>query len=178
MKLKISLLSKILTLSALPLLFGYTAIAQEGDTTAVVEEEKPAKDKRPIKDPFASGYLINNQTIVIPTAKTLEYIIQHRFGKLNSGIFDLAGLYAPSNIRMGLNFSITDRVLVGIGTTKNNKLQDVNWKFAILRQTRSGNIPVGIVYFGIVALDARSDIFPKLTNRLSYFHQFPFHVLK
>lgn len=164
---KRNLLSKTIAVCVL-LLCAYSATAQ--DTTAVADE-KPTKDKRPVKNTFESGYLLNNQTIKIPTAKTLEFIIQHRFGKLNSKEFDLIGLYAPSNIRIGFNYSITNKILVGIGTTKNNKLQDINWKYAALRQTRSGSIPLSIVYFGDIALDARKDIFPKTTNRLSYFHQ-------
>lgn len=55
-------------------LFTASAIAQEGDTTTVVDE-KLGKDKRPVKDPFESGYLMNTQTIVLPTAKTLEFVI-------------------------------------------------------------------------------------------------------
>lgn len=147
-----------------------TAFAQDEEETATTEEQ-PTKDKRPVKNPFESGYLINSQTILTPSANTLEMVIQHRFGKLFSGTFDMLGLYAPSNIRMGFNYGITDRILVGIGSTKNNKLQDVQWKYAALKQTRSGSIPVSVAYFGNVVLDARSETFPTFTNRLSYFHQ-------
>lgn len=143
--------------------------SQESDTTQA--EEKPKKDNRPVKDPFESGYLINNQTTLVPTAKTLEMVIQHRFGKISSGEFDMAGLYAPSNIRIGFNYAITDRFLVGIGSTKNYKLQDIQYKAAILKQTRSGNIPVSVTYFGNTAFDARKDTTITTTNRLSYFHQ-------
>jgi hypothetical protein len=111
---------------------------------------------------------------VIPTAKTLEFIIQHRFGVLNSGEFDLAGLYAPSNIRIGFNFAFNDRFQLGIGTTKNNKLQDLTWKLVLLKQTRSGSVPLSITYFGDAAIDVRKDLFPEMTNRLSYFHQVMF----
>lgn len=142
--------------------------SQENDSIAA---EKPKKDNRPVKDPFESGYLINNQTTLIPTAKTLEMVIQHRFGKISSGEFDMAGLYAPSNIRIGFNYSITDRILVGIGSTKNYKLQDLQYKAALLKQTRSGSIPVSVTYFGNTAIDVRKDTAISTTNRLSYFHQ-------
>jgi hypothetical protein len=147
-----------------------SAIAQEGDSTAAVQE-KPKVDKRPVKDMFESGYLINNQTAKVPTAKTLEFVIQHRFGLLNSKEFDLGGLYAPSNIRIGFNYTINDRIQLGFGTTKNNKLQDLTWKVALLRQTRSGSMPVSVTYFGDAAIDVRKDAFPQTTNRLSYYHE-------
>ena len=164
---------KVLIMSVLMQLFAFTSFAQNDDTTAVVPDEKPKKDK-PVKDPFECGYLLNNQTIKIPTKNTLEFIIQHRFGKLNSPDFDLLGLYAPSNIRIGFNYTFTDKLQLGIGTTKNNKLQDLSWKYSILSQTRSGSIPLSIVYFGEAAIDVRKDAFPKTTNRLSYFHQLIF----
>jgi hypothetical protein len=147
--------------------------AQQTDSTAVAEE-KPKKDNRPVKNMFESGYLMNNQTAAIPTPNTLEFVIQHRFGLLNSKDFDLGGLYAPSNIRIGFNYSLTKDLLVGIGTTKNNKLQDANVKYAIIKQTRSGSIPLSITYFGDMAIDVRKDAFPKTIDRLSYFNQIIF----
>jgi hypothetical protein len=147
--------------------------AQQADSTAVAEE-KPKKDNRPVKNMFESGYLMNNQTAAIPTPNTLEFVIQHRFGLLNSKDFDLGGLYAPSNIRIGFNYSLTKDLLVGIGTTKNNKLQDANVKYAIIKQTRSGSIPLSITYFGDMAIDVRKDAFPKTIDRLSYFNQIIF----
>ncbi|HQQ93832.1 MAG TPA: DUF5777 family beta-barrel protein [Bacteroidia bacterium] len=147
--------------------------AQGGDSTAA-STEKPAKDKRPVKDMFDGNYLINNQTAVLPNAKTLEFVIQHRFGLLTSEGFDLGGLYAPSNIRIGFNYSITKNLMLGIGTTKNNMLQDLCWKYALIRQTRSGSIPLSITYFGDAAIDVRPDAFPATVDRLSYFHQLIF----
>jgi hypothetical protein len=149
-------------------IFSFAAMAQ--DDSSAVAPQKTSKSK-PVKETFECGYLLNNQTIKIPTKHTLEFIVQHRFGKLNSEDFDLLGLYAPSNIRLGLNFSFTDKLQLGVGTTKNNKLQDINWKYALLRQTKSGSMPVSVTYFGNAAIDVRKDIFPKTTNRLSYFHQ-------
>jgi hypothetical protein len=160
-----------LTVLSVFFIFSYTNSFAQSDSMATPKEEKSGKDKRPVKDPFESGYLLNNQTVKLPTAHTLEFIIQHRFGKLNGEEFDLLGLYAPSNIRMGFNFTLTDKIQLGIGTTKNRKLQDLNWKYAILQQTRSGNIPVSITYFGDIAIDVRKDVYPEITNRLSYFNQ-------
>jgi hypothetical protein len=167
---KPQIIGKIALTIALLLTYSNKSIAQE-DTTATVVVQSPKKDKRPVKDVFESGYLINNQTVKVPTAKTLEMVIQHRFGLLNSKEFDLGGLYAPSNIRIGFNYTLNSRLQLGFGTTKNNKLQDLNWKFAILKQSRSGSIPVCITYFGNAALDARKDVYPKVADKLSYYHE-------
>ncbi|MDI1354506.1 MAG: DUF5777 family beta-barrel protein [bacterium] len=155
-------------------LFCLQATMLNGQNDSAAVSEKPAKDKRPVKDMFESGYLINNQTAIIPTKHTFEFVIQHRFGLLNAEGFDLAGLYAPSNIRIGFNYVFTKNLEIGFGTTKNNKLQDLNWKYALLKQSRSGSMPLSITYYGNAVIDVREDIFPKTVDRLSYFHQLIF----
>lgn len=142
----------------------------------VAQEEPAEKDNRPVRAPFESAYLIDAQTVYIPTAKTLEFVIHHRFGVIENGISDLYGIYAPSNIRLGLNYSITNDLMVGIGTTKFKKMQDIQWKYSILKQTRSNTIPVSVSYFGNLAITAvnKDNLMgddTKFTNRFSYFNQ-------
>lgn len=150
------------------LLFVQFASAQE-------EEAKKEKDK-PVRSPFESGVLIDNQTGVIPTKGTLEMLIQHRFGQMNNGISDLWGIYAPgANIRIGFNYSILDNLAVGYGLTKKNMYSDFNVKYSILEQTRKNTIPVAVTVYANFAIDGRNEnVFGegyKFSNRLSYFSQ-------
>jgi len=137
------------------------------------EEKKP--DTRPVRSPWSCGLLIDNQTTVSPSAKSIQLTIHHRFGNFENGFSDLFGIYAPSNIRFGLNIGITKKLMFGIGSEKNNKMQELLWKYNIIQQTRSGNIPVSISYFGNIVMDARDESFfggnYKFTHRLSYFNQ-------
>jgi hypothetical protein len=139
------------------------------------DEAKKKVDTRTVKSPFECTAVIDNSTIVLPKKNALEMVIQHRFGKLNSEQFDLAGLYAPSNIRIGFNYGITSKIMVGFGTTKNKKIQDLNWKWAPLQQTRSGNIPITVVYYGNVEYDARDPEAFGLeytrSHKVSYFNE-------
>lgn len=134
-----------------------------------------AQDESPVWDVWATEMLIENQTMNTPEKGRLSFIIHHRFGEIES-VSDLFGIYAPSNIRMGLNYGITEKIMVGIGTEKNNKLQDIQWKYRFLTQTAESNkMPVSVAYYGNMAIDAREDeAFGQnyeFTNRLSYFHQ-------
>jgi len=49
-------------------------------------------------------------------------------GKIKD-IKDLFGIYAASNIRLGLNYSLMDDLMIGFGTTKDQKLQDFRVKY-------------------------------------------------
>ena len=127
--------------------------------------------KLPVRSTFETTMLIDNPTIMGPVAKQLQLNIIHRFGLMNKGVTDLFGIYAPSNIRMGLNYGITDKIMVGIGTTSEYKLQDVNWKVALIQQNRSGSVPLSVSYYGNVVIDARSKDDIGL-NRFRNLHRF------
>ena len=122
------------------------AIAQ--DTIPEQPAEKPLA-----KAPFESGYFIADQTVVMPPAKTLEFIIQHDFGTIQDHWSDFWGIWGASNIRLGLSYTITKDLQVGFGTTKNKLLQDLSLKYVLVRQ-RQGGFPLTISVFGNVALNA------------------------
>ena len=150
-------------------------------TPAMSQEETespaPVKEQKPVRTPFNSAVLVDNQTYVVMPKGQFEFMIQHRFGTLKSESFDLFGLYAPSNIRLGLTYGLAKNLQVGIGTTKNNMLQDLNWKYKILTQTRSNSMPFALTYYGNVQYDAREksnfgvDSLYKGTHRLAFFNE-------
>lgn len=137
---------------------------------------------------FNSGILIDAQTSYIPDARTLEFIIQHKFGTLENGKSDLWGIYAPgSNVRLALNYVPVKNLQLGAGITKKNMYTDLNAKYKILQQKTSG-MPLSLTVFGNVAIDGRNEsafgtgkvaeskgenaeYTVKFSDRLSYFSQ-------
>jgi hypothetical protein len=146
------------------------AFAQEEEVTTT---EKP-KDK-PERAAYESSLIIDNNTNVTFVKGTLEVVMQHRFGTVNGGTNDLLGIWAPANIRIALAYSFTDNITLGVGTTKDGRMQDFNAKIALLKQTRSGSIPLNITYFGNMGIDARTkDNFRNVQDRYSFFNQLIF----
>jgi hypothetical protein len=148
-----------------------TLVVNAQDTT------KTQKDNRPVKDIFRNGLIFDQQTVRTALPGALEFVIQHRFGTTKNGIQDLWGIYSSSNVRLGLNYGITSFLTIGVGTTRYYKLQDLNWKVTLLRQTRSGSMPFSLSYYGNMVLDARTkDNFGppetyKYIHRFSFFNQ-------
>lgn len=142
----------------------FFANAQQKDSTKVKEKLERAA--------FESSSLIDNATNVLSQKNTLEVQMSHRFGLINGGTNDMAGFWAPSNIRIGLSYAILDRVTIGYGTTKFNRLQDFNLKVALLRQTRSNTMPLSVSYYGNLTVSAlKKDNFNAIQDRYSYFSQ-------
>ena len=152
-------------------------VAQESTDT-----EKPAKENKPVKEAFESNWIMNNQTMIVPFAHTLEFDICHRFGVVENGFDDLIGMYAPSNIRLGLSFTPIKNLQVGAGITKELMMNDLNIKYNILQQTQSNSIPVFVTYYGNMVIEGGDNNgdqvdsviyrrYPKEADRFSYFNQ-------
>ncbi len=121
---------------------------------------------------FESTTLIDNQSNVVWNKGTLEMVMNHRFGLVN-GTNNMIGIWDPANIRIGLNYAISDRVTVGFATSKDDRLNDFSLKGAILRQGRNntGNL-VSVTYYGDFAVSALPAAnFLHYTDRYSYFNQ-------
>ena len=127
---------------------------QATDTTEVKEKDYP------VSATFENGMLIDAQTVVIPEVKTLEMVIQHKFGTIEKGRSDLWGIYGSANIRLGLNYVPVKNLQIGAGITKNSKageknITDLNAKWSILQQTRKNTIPVSVALYGVVGIDGK-----------------------
>ncbi|MGZ8550351.1 MAG: DUF5777 family beta-barrel protein, partial [Chitinophagaceae bacterium] len=135
-------------------------------------EAQAIKKAKPVKNTFGSAWLMDNQTVMVPIKGTLEFDIQHRFGTVDNGKKDLWGIFAPSNIRLGLAYAPIDKLFLGAGLTKERMQVDLNAKYALLQQTTDNKLPVSVTYFGNVVLDARDKSnFRNSVDRFSYFNQ-------
>ena len=123
-----------------------------GDSTVVVK----VKDK-PVRSPFESGYLIDDQTTVIQNAHTLEAVIQHKFGTIQNGHSDLWGIFAPgANIRLGLDYVLLKNFQIGFGLNNQNMSTDFNAKWTIMQQTRNNTFPLAVALYANMAIDGRN----------------------
>lgn len=141
------------------------------------QEDTPAeKSSKPVRFTFGTSILIDNQTVATPYKGGIELEIHHRFSLIEN-YHNLFGIYGTANTRIGLNYGITDKIMIGLGTTKDYKLQDIQWKYLILQQTQDNSMPVSLSYYGNIVADLRNKTAfgegeYKSIHRLSYFTQF------
>jgi hypothetical protein len=146
--------------------------------TSLFAQEDSLKQvtSKPVRFTFGATTLIDNNTIETIYKGGLELEIRHRFSLIEN-YHNLFGVYGSANTRIGLNYGITDRLMIGIGTTKDYQLQDIQWKYLILRQTEDNSMPVSLSYYGNIVADLQKDdaFGPKESfrqiHRLSYFTQ-------
>ncbi len=82
-------------------------------------------------------------------AGVLDFIILHRFGRINQGASDFFGL-DNANTRIGFDYGITNWLMVGIGRSSYQKEFDGFAKVKILRQTVGDRMPITLSYAGTI----------------------------
>src|ERR1035437_398331 len=119
------------------------------DSTAA-PAEPVVKKKSYVRNTFEGNYLIDNQTVMVPIKGTFEFDIQHRFGTTDQSFTDLFGLFAGATMRLGFSYTPIKDLQVGFGACNDRMQVDGNLKYALLKQTKDGKMPVSITYFGNV----------------------------
>ena len=83
---------------------------------------------------FKSSRVINGHSIEMIAKGNLDFRILHRFGLVNTGLKNMFGL-DQANMRMGLDYGLTNNLTIGIGRSNVNKELDAFLKFRLLRQS-------------------------------------------
>ncbi len=124
---------------------------------------------------FKSTRVLNGQSIERMREKQLDFRISHRFGRINSGAYELWGL-DQSNVHFSLEYGLTDWLMFGVGRGTYEKTFDGFSKVSLLRQSSGArNMPVSLSLYGSMALMAVKFSDPERTNyfssRMSYTYQ-------
>ena len=132
------------------LLFSFQLSAQEDDLLSLLGEEEEVTNFATAA--FKTNRVINLHSIESTAKGVLDVKISHRFGFINTGIYELFGLDNAS-IRIGADYGITNRLTVGLGRSSFEKTYDGFLKFKFLRQSSGKkNMPITAAAFASVAI--------------------------
>lgn len=161
--------------------FSHTAQAQTKDTTKAIDlftdldNESKSTDKNTTdyaSATFKSTRIVNGHSIETIGKNNLDFRISHRFGTLNSGSYNLFGL-DNATMRMGLDYGVTNRLMIGLGRSTVEKELDAFAKYKLLRQsTGKCNMPISVTVLASAmhyTLKSSNDI--DFNNRMSYVAQ-------
>jgi hypothetical protein len=152
-------------------------IGQDIDLQKMLNEDDPKNlsDNKYVEGTFHSTRLINGQSIENLDAGILDFRIAHRFGKISDGLYNLFGLDNAS-MRMGLDYGLTDRLMIGLGRSTFQKQYDGFIKYKILSQSEDDQImPISLSVMSSMMIQTlrwenpnRDNLF---SSRLYYAHQ-------
>ncbi len=135
---------------------------------------------------FNSTRIISGHSVEILPAKTYEMRIEHRFGDIAGaagGFQTMFGFDNVSDMRIALEYGISEKVMVGFGRCKGTgvpyrSLLDGFFKYKLLDQKKS-KVPLSLTVVSGATFTyqkASSDIsgvthFPKVVHRFAYFSE-------
>lgn len=138
-------------------------------------KQESLSEETTVSGTFNGTRIMNGQSIETRQKGVLEFIIQHRFGRINSGWYELFGL-DQSNIRFGLEYSVTNDLAIALGRSSFEKTFDGYVKYKILKQTTGvKSKPISLAFFGSatekILRDYEPDDKPTFEDRLAYTSQ-------
>ncbi len=129
------------------------------DLLDILDSETPKTDNI-VTATFKGTRILNGHSIENRKDKELEFIISHRFGRINLGFDDLFGL-DKSNIRFALEYGVNNNLTAGLGRSSFEKTYDGFLKYSLLKQkTGANSFPFAVSLFGSVAVKTLKDYDP------------------
>ena len=124
---------------------------------------------------FKATRILNGHSIERMTEGEMDVRISHRFGTINSGAYEFFGL-DQAHIHLGVEYGITDWIMVGLGRGTFEKTIDGFTKVSLLRQsTGLKEMPVSLSYMAGIYVNGLKWDDPERDNhfyqRFSYAHQ-------
>jgi len=127
------------------------------DLLDILELEAPVTENI-VSATFKGTRIVNGHSIENRKNKELEFIISHRFGRINTGFEELFGL-DQANIRFALEYGLTDDLTAGLGRSSFEKTYDGYLKYSLLKQKTGANaFPFAVSLFGSIAAKSQKAI--------------------
>ncbi|HEY3371150.1 MAG TPA: DUF5777 family beta-barrel protein [Prolixibacteraceae bacterium] len=179
------------TILILSFFFIFTSLKAQDDLNKMLDDLVPKKARVPVTATFKSPQIINGQSNETMHQHDLLFVVMHRFGDVAGsfgGIKTFYGLDNASDILIGFDYGITNRLSLGVGRTKGapngintsqRQMFYIKPKYRFIRQSTDDRVPVSVTLFGNGAVSfmekpsrATPDAnFQKFSDRLSYVTQ-------
>ena len=154
-------------------IFGHFNTYSQDDDLMGMLKDKPVIEYTSAT--FKTTLVVIGESIENPPNGNLIFNVQHRFGPINSGWYDMWGL-DMANTRLGFQYGINDWIGIGIGRSTLGKELDGNIKVKILRQSKGlKKMPISVSYYGNMAVSTlkwqNPDVDNYFSSRISYVNQ-------
>lgn len=119
---------------------------------AQMQRERVQTDKT-VSDVFWTPTLITQGTTENIASGNLNVTIMHSFGiATERSLQTFFGIDNVRNVRLGLDYGISDRWSIGVGRSSLTNVYDLRSKVALLRQKTTGSVPLNLSIKGDIGL--------------------------
>jgi hypothetical protein len=130
--------------------------------SAIGQMKRERADINKAATTFWTPTLIAQTTTENLQARNLNVTIMHNFGVATTNVVrNFFGLDNVQNVRLGLDYGLTDRWSIGIGRSSQLNVVDLRSKLTVMRQNTDGSHPLSITLkgdLGIVTQENRQPL--------------------
>jgi len=152
-------------------LFCSPIVRAQDDLFSLLEVEDTPQD---VTATFKGTRIINGQSVELPAKGNLQFLIEHRFGTINSGAYELWGL-DQAQMRMSFDYGLTNNTAIGLARNSFQKTFEASIKSRLVRQKMNGGSLISVTSYNAVFANSIRWANPERANlfssRLSYAHQ-------
>jgi len=146
-------------------------VKAQDDLFSLLEVEDIPQD---VTATFKGTRIINGQSVELPAKGNLQFLIEHRFGTINSGAYELWGL-DQAQMRMSFDYGLTNNTAIGLARNSFQKTFEASIKSRLVRQKMNGGSLISVTSYNAVFANSIRWANPERANlfssRLSYAHQ-------
>lgn len=140
-------LKKMRNLLLYAFIFTFSADLYSQNLDEILEKESP-KNTNDVLGTFNGTRILNGHSIETRDKGILEFMISHRFDRINTGFDQFFGL-DDSNIRFGFEYAFTKDLTLAVGRSSFEKTFDGYVKYRLLKQkTGPQSFPISLTLFG------------------------------
>lgn len=126
---------------------------------------------------FKTNRIINSHSIENTAKGVLDVKISHRFGFLNTGYYEIFGL-DQATIRLGLDYGLTDWLMIGAGRSSYEKTYDGFVKARILRQSKGAKkMPLTLSVLSTMSINTLKWPNPEQLNYATHRYNYAFQIM-
>ena len=164
----------------------FAALAQQ-DLLAMLDSVAKPADHQRVFATFKTSKVINAQTTETVKKRALDFRITHRFGNMGTegggGPHSLYGWDNISDVRLSLDYGLTNDMTIGVARSKVEELLDFTYKWRFMTQTIDNHVPFSLCFYENMGLTpsvystlyaGTSENSNQFTDRLSYVSQLIF----
>ncbi len=115
---------------------------------------------------FKGTRVINGQSIELPSKGELQFVIEHRFGTINSGAYELWGL-DQSQMRMSFDYGLSKNIAIAIARNSFQKTYEASVKAKLLKQKLENGSLISITSYHAVFANSIKWVQPERENLFS-----------
>lgn len=161
-------------------LFLHLSVFSQDDLLELLNEQVTDDSTRVeyVSATWKTTRVVNSISSDIPAKGVLQMVIQHRFGKINSGWRQFFGI-DNADMRLGFEYGALDWLSAGFGRSSFGGNYDLFGKIKFLRQSKGAKkIPFTALWYSNIAINSKNSLADQLPDslyknsyRVTYAHQ-------